>query len=105
MGQQSLIYSFVARGTVILAEYTEFTGNFTGVAEQCLQKLPSSNNKFTYNCDGHTFNYLVDNGFSNSSPSLYIYIYLLYCFADLLSFCDFTVFVLGTGFGALTRPR
>ena len=67
MGQQSLIYSFVARGTVILAEFTEFTGNFTSIASQCLQKLPASNNKFTYNCDGHTFNYLVDNGFSNSS--------------------------------------
>ncbi|XP_028773102.1 vesicle-associated membrane protein 722-like [Neltuma alba] len=64
MGQQSLIYSFVARGTVILAEYTEFSGNFTGIASQCLQKLPPSSNKFTYNCDGHTFNYLVDNGFT-----------------------------------------
>ncbi|KAL9232782.1 hypothetical protein vseg_007851 [Gypsophila vaccaria] len=64
MGQQSLILSFVARGTVILAEYTEFTGNFTSVAVQCLQKLPSSSNKFTYNCDGHTFNYLVENGYT-----------------------------------------
>ncbi|KAG8484362.1 hypothetical protein CXB51_023851 [Gossypium anomalum] len=64
MGQQSLIYSFVARGTVILAEYTEFTGNFTGIAAQCLQKLPASNNKFTYTCDGHTFNYLVEDGFT-----------------------------------------
>lgn len=64
MGQQTLIYSFVARGTVVLAEYTEFTGNFTSIASQCLQKLPSSNNKFTYNCDGHTFNYLVENGFT-----------------------------------------
>ncbi|XP_019181477.1 PREDICTED: putative vesicle-associated membrane protein 726 [Ipomoea nil] len=64
MGQQTLIYSFVARGTVILAEYTEFTGNFTSVAAQCLQKLPASNNRFTYNCDGHTFNYLADNGFT-----------------------------------------
>ncbi|THG23896.1 hypothetical protein TEA_016713 [Camellia sinensis var. sinensis] len=64
MGQQSLIYSFVARGTVILVEYTEFTGNFTSIASQCLQKLPASNNKFTYNCDGHTFNYLVENGFT-----------------------------------------
>ncbi|KAL1188774.1 putative vesicle-associated membrane protein [Cardamine amara subsp. amara] len=64
MGQQSLIYSFVSRGTVILAEYTEFKGNFTSVAAQCLQKLPSSNNKFTYNCDGHTFNYLAENGFT-----------------------------------------
>ncbi|KAF8402064.1 hypothetical protein HHK36_013016 [Tetracentron sinense] len=64
MGQQSLIYSFVARGTVILAEFTEFTGNFTSIASQCLQKLPASNNKFTYNCDGHTFNYLVEEGFT-----------------------------------------
>ncbi|THG13831.1 hypothetical protein TEA_014309 [Camellia sinensis var. sinensis] len=64
MGQQSLIYSFVARGTVVLAEFTEFTGNFTSIASQCLQKLPATNNKFTYNCDGHTFNYLVEDGFS-----------------------------------------
>ncbi|PIN15419.1 Synaptobrevin/VAMP-like protein [Handroanthus impetiginosus] len=64
MGQQTLIYSFVARGTVILAEYTEFTGNFTSIASQCLQKLPASSNKFTYNCDGHTFNFLVESGFT-----------------------------------------
>lgn len=70
MGQQSLIYSFVARGTVILSEFTEFTGNFTSIASQCLQKLPSTNNKFTYSCDGHTFNYLVQDGFSNLSLSL-----------------------------------
>ncbi|GFP96343.1 vesicle-associated membrane protein 721, partial [Phtheirospermum japonicum] len=56
--------SFVARGTVILTEYTGFTGNFTGIAAQCLQKLLATNNKFTYNYDGHTFNYLVDDGFS-----------------------------------------
>ncbi|KAB1200673.1 hypothetical protein CJ030_MR0G006658 [Morella rubra] len=47
MGQQSLIYSFVARGTVVLAEYTEFSGNFTSIASQCLQKLPASNNRYT----------------------------------------------------------
>jgi len=33
------------------------------IAAQCLQKLPASNKKFTYNCDGHTFNYLVEDGF------------------------------------------
>ena len=64
MGQKSLIYAFVSRGTVILAEYTEFSGNFNSIAFQCLQKLPATNNKFTYNCDAHTFNYLVDNGYS-----------------------------------------
>ncbi|CAH2078459.1 unnamed protein product [Thlaspi arvense] len=64
MAQQSLIYSFVARGTVILVEFTDFEGNFTSIAAQCLQKLPSSNDKFTYDCDGHTFSYLVENGFT-----------------------------------------
>ncbi|XP_059438340.1 vesicle-associated membrane protein 721-like [Corylus avellana] len=64
MSQKSLIYAFVSRGTVILAEYTEFSGNFNSIAFQCLQKLPTTNNKFTYNCDGHTFNYLVDNGYT-----------------------------------------
>lgn len=63
MGQQSLIYSFVARGNVVLAEYSSFTGNFRTIAMQCLQKLPASNNKLTFNCDQHTFNYLVENGF------------------------------------------
>ncbi|PWA87038.1 synaptobrevin, Longin-like domain protein [Artemisia annua] len=64
MGQKSLIYSFVARGTVILAEYTEFKGNFQAVASQCLQKLPANQNRFNYNCDGYTFSYLIDNGYS-----------------------------------------
>ncbi|OVA14876.1 Synaptobrevin [Macleaya cordata] len=49
---------------MILAEYTEFTGNFPAIASQCLQKLPSSNNKFTYNCDHHTFNFLVEDGYA-----------------------------------------
>ncbi|KMZ69953.1 hypothetical protein ZOSMA_202G00400 [Zostera marina] len=62
-GQKQLIYSFVARGTVVLVEYTDFTGNFTSIAAQCLQKLPASNNKFTYNCDAHTFNYLIHDGY------------------------------------------
>ncbi|KAK4725902.1 hypothetical protein R3W88_030819 [Solanum pinnatisectum] len=64
MGQQTLIYSFVARGTIILVEYSEFTGNFSSIATHCLQKLPPSSNKFSYNCDDHTFNFLSDNGFT-----------------------------------------
>ncbi|GFY85106.1 vesicle-associated membrane protein 724 [Actinidia rufa] len=64
MGQESFIYSFVARGTMVLAEYTEFTGNFPAIATHCLQRLPSANNKFTYNCDHHTFNFLVEDGYA-----------------------------------------
>lgn len=70
MGQESFIYSFVARGTMVLAEYTEFTGNFPAIAAQCLQRLPSSNNKFTYKCDHHIFNFLVEDGYGNFSLTL-----------------------------------
>ncbi|XP_076892460.1 putative vesicle-associated membrane protein 726 [Bidens hawaiensis] len=62
--QGSLIYSLVARGTVVLAEYTEFSGNFHTIAAQCLQKLPTTTNRFTYNCDGHTFNFLREQGYT-----------------------------------------
>lgn len=63
MSQKGLIYSFVAKGTVVLAEHTPYSGNFSTIAVQCLQKLPTNSSKYTYSCDGHTFNFLVDNGF------------------------------------------
>ncbi|XP_051119923.1 vesicle-associated membrane protein 727 [Andrographis paniculata] len=63
MSPKGLIYSFVAKGTVVLAEHTPYSGNFSTIAVQCLQKLPSSSSKYTYSCDGHTFNFLLDSGF------------------------------------------
>ncbi|XP_027104736.1 vesicle-associated membrane protein 727-like [Coffea arabica] len=63
MSQKGLIYSFVAKGTVVLAEHTPYSGNFSTIAVQCLQKLPSNSSKYTYSCDGHTFNFLLDTGF------------------------------------------
>lgn len=63
MSQKGLIYSFVAKGNVVLAEHTSFSGNFSTIAVQCLQKLPSNSNKYTFSCDGHTFNFLLDSGF------------------------------------------
>ncbi|GER44508.1 vesicle-associated membrane protein [Striga asiatica] len=63
MTPKGLIYSFVAKGTVVLAEHTPYSGNFSTIAVQCLQKLPSSSSKYTYSCDGHTFNFLLDGGF------------------------------------------
>jgi len=62
-----LIYSFVARGTTVLADYTSYSGNFSTVAIQCLEKCPTDGgSKFTYTCDKHTFNYVVSGGFSES---------------------------------------
>ncbi|KAG9146589.1 hypothetical protein Leryth_014606 [Lithospermum erythrorhizon] len=63
MSQKGLIYSFVAKGTVVLAEHTSYSGNFSTIAVQCLHKLPSNSSKYTYSCDGHTFNFLLDSGF------------------------------------------
>eukprot|EP00250_Pteridium_aquilinum_P026752 c33534_g1_i1 orf=188-892(+) len=63
MGTNSLIYSFVAKESVVLAEQTAFSGNFSTIAVQCLEKLPSYNSRQTYACDGHSFNYLIDDGF------------------------------------------
>lgn len=63
MNPRGLIYSFVAKGTVVLAEHTPYSGNFSTIAVQCLQKLTSNSSKYTYSCDGHTFNFLIDSGF------------------------------------------
>ncbi|KAJ3674577.1 hypothetical protein LUZ60_005193 [Juncus effusus] len=62
-GHMGMIYGFVARGTVVLAEHTEFSGNFKDLAADCLRKLPATNNKFTYTTEGYTFNYLVHDGY------------------------------------------
>ncbi|KAJ4766196.1 Vesicle-associated membrane protein 727 [Rhynchospora pubera] len=63
MDKQPILYSFVAKGTVVLAEHTCFFGNIRTIAIECLAKLPPNSNKFTYSCDGHTFNFLVEKGF------------------------------------------
>ncbi|KAL6751241.1 R-SNARE protein, VAMP72-family [Haematococcus lacustris] len=59
-----LIYSFVARDSTVLAEYTQYSGNFNTLAIQCLQNLNSPESKFTIACDRHTFNFLIHNGFT-----------------------------------------
>ncbi|CAK0754213.1 hypothetical protein CVIRNUC_002280 [Coccomyxa viridis] len=61
-----LIYAFVARTTTVLAEHTgsQFTGNFRSVAIQCLDRVPSGNNKFTFTAKGHSFNFLIEGGYT-----------------------------------------
>lgn len=65
MGDPSqLIYSLVARGTTVLAEHAEFQGNVGAIAVQCLVKLPEGSSRHTYVCDHHTFNFLIEGGFT-----------------------------------------
>ncbi|KAI7741058.1 hypothetical protein M8C21_006937, partial [Ambrosia artemisiifolia] len=70
---------WIFEGTKVLAEYTEFTGNFPAIATQCLQKLPSTNGKFTYNCDHHTFNFLVQDGYDR------FYLFCSLCYVVLVA--------------------
>lgn len=60
-----LIYSLVARGLTVLCEFTSYSGNFSTVAVQCLSKVGQQRaNKVTFNCDGHTFNFLQDEDYT-----------------------------------------
>ena len=43
-----LIYSLVARETVILAEFTSTSGNFTTVTRRILERIPQKESKMSY---------------------------------------------------------
>ncbi|KAF9436616.1 Vesicle-associated membrane protein [Entomortierella beljakovae] len=58
----SIIYALVARGTVILAEHTNSSGNFTTVTEAILEKIPPNNSKLTYVYDRYLFHYICEDG-------------------------------------------
>jgi len=60
-----LIYSLIARGTTILAEYNipSVSGNFALVTRRILEKIPANqNSKMSYMYDRHIFHYMVDDG-------------------------------------------
>ncbi|KAF9321162.1 hypothetical protein BG000_006820 [Podila horticola] len=58
----SIIYALVAKGTIILAEYTNSSGNFTTVTEAILEKIPPNNSKLTYVYDRYLFHYICEDG-------------------------------------------
>jgi vesicle-associated membrane protein 7 len=44
-----IIYSVVARGTVVLAEFSQAKGNFDQVSRRILEKIPTEHNsKMSY---------------------------------------------------------
>jgi len=59
-----LIYTLVAKGTTVLAEYSlpSVSGNFTMVTRRILEKIPPQNAKMSYMYDRHIFHYIVDDG-------------------------------------------
>eukprot|EP01024_Parvocaulis_polyphysoides_P043263 TRINITY_DN3950_c3_g1_i3.p1 TRINITY_DN3950_c3_g1~~TRINITY_DN3950_c3_g1_i3.p1 ORF type:complete len:219 (-),score=24.85 TRINITY_DN3950_c3_g1_i3:343-999(-) len=59
-----LVYSFVARGTTILAEHRAYPGNFAVVAAETLGKLSQNDSRFTYAAENYNLNFLIQGGYT-----------------------------------------
>lgn len=57
-----IIYSIVARGTTVLAEFSAAQGNFAEVTRRILEKIPAQDSKMSYVYDKHIFHYVVNGG-------------------------------------------
>lgn len=57
-----IIYSLVARGTCVLAEFTMTSGNFPTVTRRILERIPSDATRMSYVYDDHVFHYLLQDG-------------------------------------------
>jgi len=58
----SIIYSLIARGPIILTEFTNSKGNFTQVTQVILEKIPPNDSKLTYVYDRYLFHYISEEG-------------------------------------------
>ncbi|RMX58569.1 hypothetical protein pdam_00006409 [Pocillopora damicornis] len=59
----SIIYSLIARGTTVLVDYTESSGNFQQITGSILQKIPlHDDTKCTYVSGSYHFHVIVDDG-------------------------------------------
>ncbi|KAM7452605.1 hypothetical protein ABFA07_000255 [Porites harrisoni] len=59
----SIIYSLIARGTTVLVDYTETTGNFQQITGSILQKIPlHDDTKCTYVSGSYHFHVIVNDG-------------------------------------------
>lgn len=59
-----IIYALVARGTLILAEYTSFDGDFPVLARKILTQTQKTKSKKTYSKDNCAFTLFSDNDFT-----------------------------------------
>ena len=59
-----IIYSFVARGTMVLAEYTAHDGDFPEVARKIISKATKSRTKTSYIKENYSFTFFSDDEFT-----------------------------------------
>ncbi|VWU49101.1 SNARE protein, putative [Hepatocystis sp. ex Piliocolobus tephrosceles] len=58
----SIIYGLVAREKNVLAEYTEFGGNFSNISRLLLEIIPPHSSRKSYIYDDYVFHQLIKNG-------------------------------------------
>ncbi|PNF25854.1 Vesicle-associated membrane protein 7 [Cryptotermes secundus] len=56
-----ILYSVIARGTIVLTKYASCAGNFTEVTEQIMTKIPPHDAKLTYSHGSYLFHYICEN--------------------------------------------
>lgn len=61
LSNMPILFSVVARGTVVLAKYATCAGNFSEVTEQILSKIPPHDDKLTYSHGNYLFHYIAEN--------------------------------------------
>uniref|UniRef100_A0A0V0G840 Vesicle-associated membrane protein 7 n=2 Tax=Triatominae TaxID=70999 RepID=A0A0V0G840_TRIDM len=57
-----ILYSVVARGTIVLASYATCPGNFSEVTQQILAKIAPEDGKLTLSHNSYLFHYISENG-------------------------------------------
>eukprot|EP00920_Eleutheroschizon_duboscqi_P014143 GHVT01032993.1.p1 GENE.GHVT01032993.1~~GHVT01032993.1.p1 ORF type:complete len:220 (-),score=38.98 GHVT01032993.1:919-1578(-) len=57
-----IIYALVARGNIVLSEYTGSDGNFPTVTRILLSRMPADKPRMSYVYDAYVFHYIVRNG-------------------------------------------
>jgi vesicle-associated membrane protein 7 len=57
-----ILYALISRGSTVLAEYTNSSGNFPTITRVLLGKIPENEDgKKSYIYDNHVFHYIVEN--------------------------------------------
>jgi hypothetical protein len=59
-----IIYSLVARGTLVLAEYTSYDGDFPQIARKIIAKTPRTKQKKTYVKENYSFTFCSEDEFT-----------------------------------------
>eukprot|EP00795_Rhopilema_esculentum_P005310 gene5310-478_t len=58
----SIYYAVIARGTTVLVDYSDASGNFEQITTSILPRIPLENTKCTYVSQGYQFHVVVEDG-------------------------------------------